>query len=129
MQISATGTVWPTWSRTARIVNGPMRRFLARTSRWVAVSTAGFALITVGVVMLVTPGPGLLLIVAGLTILSFEFEWAESLRERAASHLRATSSRLLTRIRRARDDAPVDHPRHEPTGSLAPGRRRQRDAA
>jgi drug/metabolite transporter (DMT)-like permease len=48
---------------------------------------AGFVLCAVGVVLLVLPGPGLLLVLGGLVLLSNEFEWAhrftEPVRERA----------------------------------------------
>jgi hypothetical protein len=43
----------------------------------------GFALIGAGVVMLVTPGPGILAIAGGIGLLSTEFEWARRLRGRA----------------------------------------------
>ena len=36
----------------------------------------GFALIAVGVVMLVTPGPGWLSIAAGVALLAKDYEWA-----------------------------------------------------
>ena len=44
--------------------------------------TAGSALIGLGVVMLVTPGPGWLAIGSGLTLLASEFEWARLWRDR-----------------------------------------------
>jgi hypothetical protein len=43
----------------------------------------GFALLGMGVVMLVTPGPGILAIAGGIGLLSTEFEWARRLRGRA----------------------------------------------
>ncbi|WP_345732973.1 PGPGW domain-containing protein, partial [Cryptosporangium minutisporangium] len=47
----------------------------------------GAALIVVGVLLLVLPGPGLLLVLAGLLLLASEFPWArryvEPVRERA----------------------------------------------
>lgn len=62
---------------------------LKRTFRWIAVSTVGFTLVVLGVVLLFLPGPGLLAIVAGLAVLSLEFLWAERLRHRATARLRA----------------------------------------
>jgi uncharacterized protein (TIGR02611 family) len=43
---------------------------------------AGFTLLLVGVVMLVTPGPGWLVIFLGLSLLAAEFIWARRLMER-----------------------------------------------
>jgi uncharacterized protein (TIGR02611 family) len=42
---------------------------------------AGFALLLVGALLLVLPGPGLLVIAAGLGLLAMEFRWAASLRD------------------------------------------------
>lgn len=50
---------------------------LALSPRKIAVSVLGAVLIGVGVAALVLPGPGLLLILAGLVVLASEFEWAE----------------------------------------------------
>jgi uncharacterized protein (TIGR02611 family) len=44
---------------------------------------AGLALLAVGALLLVLPGPGLVLVVGGLGLLSLEFRWAASLRETA----------------------------------------------
>jgi hypothetical protein len=43
----------------------------------------GCCVVSAGLVMLVTPGPGLVVIVAGLAVLATEFTWAEILLERA----------------------------------------------
>jgi uncharacterized protein (TIGR02611 family) len=43
---------------------------------------AGFTLLLAGVVMLVTPGPGMLVILLGLGLLAAEFVWARRLMDR-----------------------------------------------
>lgn len=43
---------------------------------------AGFTLLLAGVVMLVTPGPGWLVILLGLGLLAAEFVWARRLMDR-----------------------------------------------
>jgi uncharacterized protein (TIGR02611 family) len=43
---------------------------------------AGFTLLAAGVVMLVTPGPGWVVILAGLGLLGAEFVWARRLMNR-----------------------------------------------
>jgi hypothetical protein len=45
----------------------------------VGVSVAGFAVTAVGIALLILPGPGLLLVLAGLVILSSEYGWANRL--------------------------------------------------
>jgi tellurite resistance protein TerC len=47
-----------------------------RTARRVAVLAVGSSVVLLGIVMLVTPGPGLVVIPIGLAILSVEFAWA-----------------------------------------------------
>jgi uncharacterized protein (TIGR02611 family) len=58
-------------------------RFIWRSSRRAAVFVVGVALLGVGLVMFVTPGPGIVLVVAGLAILATEFAWAEHLLDKA----------------------------------------------
>lgn len=57
-------------------------RFLKR----IGVVLLGTVLIVAGIIMLVTPGPGIVTIVAGLAVLGTEFErprrWVAQLRER-----------------------------------------------
>lgn len=48
-----------------------------------AVTIVGAALLVVGVAMMILPGPGILLIVAGLAVLATEYVWARTLLVRA----------------------------------------------
>jgi uncharacterized protein (TIGR02611 family) len=47
-----------------------------------AFAVAGFVVLLAGLVMLVTPGPGIPVIILGLTMLALEFAWAERWLER-----------------------------------------------
>jgi uncharacterized protein (TIGR02611 family) len=49
---------------------------------------AGFALVGFGGLLLVLPGPGLLVIAAGLGLLSLEFRWAARLRRSVVARMR-----------------------------------------
>ena len=54
-------------------------RFIGRNGKRVGITIAGFAVILAGIALLVLPGPGWLLIFAGLAILSTEYVWARRL--------------------------------------------------
>jgi hypothetical protein len=72
----------PSLSRVGRWVwfpFGVVLRFIARSGKRIAVTVVGFVLLLAGIVMIVTPGPGILLIIAGLAILATEYVWAERL--------------------------------------------------
>ena len=51
-------------------------RFVARSSKRVAVTIVGAALLALGLAMLVLPGPGILLVGAGFAVLGTEYVWA-----------------------------------------------------
>ncbi len=78
-----------------------MVRRLRRSARWLATTVVGFGLLIVGVVLLVGPGPGLLLLAAGLGILSLEFAWARRLREQLTERFAAAGRSIADRNRRA----------------------------
>ncbi len=61
------------------------RSFWQRNGRRLVVGIVGFALLAAGMILSLplVPGPGFLLIVAGLGVLATEFDWADRLRERA----------------------------------------------
>ena len=50
-----------------------------------AVTIVGGALLLLGLAMMVLPGPGILVIVAGLAVLATEYVWAQRLLKRARS--------------------------------------------
>lgn len=52
---------------------------IRKSAKRVAVAIVGFALLVIGVALLVLPGPGWLIIIAGLAVLATEFVWAERL--------------------------------------------------
>ena len=50
--------------------------------RKVVVGVIGFVLIAVGAALLVLPGPGIVVILAGIAVLSLEFPWAKAVFDR-----------------------------------------------
>jgi uncharacterized protein (TIGR02611 family) len=58
-------------------------RFIGRSGKRIAVTVVGFAVLLAGLVMMVTPGPGILGIIAGLAILASEYAWAEHMLDKA----------------------------------------------
>lgn len=71
----------------AQRLAGPMRRSVVRIKStrtgliaWrIVIAVLGMAVIAIGVLLLALPGPGWLIIFAGLGILATEFEWAKRL--------------------------------------------------
>jgi hypothetical protein len=70
---------------------------LRRSSRLVADTLVGYVLLAAGLIMLVTPGPGLVAIAAGLAVLARHFRWAERLKRAAVTRIHEASSRLRAR--------------------------------
>jgi uncharacterized protein (TIGR02611 family) len=57
-------------------------RFIGRSSKRIAVTVVGAALVAAGLAMLVLPGPGILVVALGFAILGTEYAWAASALER-----------------------------------------------
>ena len=49
-----------------------------KAARRVVIGVVGITVLVIGVIMLVTPGPALIVIPVGLAILSIEFTWARA---------------------------------------------------
>jgi len=78
---------------------------------------AGFTLLLAGVVMLVTPGPGWVVILLGLGLLAAEFVWARRLMDR----IKREGTRIKdTVLGKPEPPKPEDPPR-PPTQGPAPG--------
>ena len=71
---------------------------LQRAKRLVKI-VVGFTLFLLGIIMLVTPGPGLVAIGFGLALLAAEFVWARSLLNR----LKAGGNRIKAEGQRLRE--------------------------
>jgi hypothetical protein len=61
-------------------------RALPHPIRWVAAAGLGSALVIVGLVLMVLPGPGIPVLVLGLIVLATEFAWAEVLLRKVKQH-------------------------------------------
>lgn len=61
---------------------GALAMGLWRKTRRIAILVIGLTVILIGLVLLVTPGPAMLVIPAGLAILATEFVWARRLLKR-----------------------------------------------
>jgi len=75
--------------------------FTYRSARRIVVGVVGVTVLLLGVVMIVTPGPAIVVIPVGLTILSIEFTWARMWLKR----LRKTISRRISTERNRRAEA------------------------
>jgi uncharacterized protein (TIGR02611 family) len=88
-------------NRAARWVWFPFRvtvRFIMQNGKRIAVTVVGGILLVAGLVFLVLPGPGFVLILAGLAILATEYVWAQ----RALNFAKDKARRATDRVRRRR---------------------------
>ena len=75
-----------------------------KAARRIVVGVVGATVLLIGVVMLVTPGPALVVIPVGLAILSLEFAWARAwLRHLRESISNRNSNHRGTRAEEHRD--------------------------
>lgn len=66
-------------------------------SRKLGVLLVGLPLVVVGIILLPLPGPGSLVIFAGLAVLAIEFAWAERWSRRIRDGVRAVWERITGR--------------------------------
>jgi uncharacterized protein (TIGR02611 family) len=62
--------------------------------RWALTMLIGVVLLILGLIMMVTPGPGLLFIFFGLSILALELEWARELNKQGMQGLQVVVAKL-----------------------------------
>ena len=67
--------------------------------RRIIVFLIGSTVLLAGVLMLVLPGPGIVVIIVGLAILATEFVWAN----RLLGHARERAARLAQKLRKRKD--------------------------
>ncbi len=80
----------------------PIVRRFAKQAWRVAVLVVGLTLVAAGLVMLVTPGPGIAAILAGLALLATEFAWARRLLNSFRRRFDAARDQVRQRTSRSR---------------------------
>jgi uncharacterized protein (TIGR02611 family) len=75
---------------------------LVASARRIGVLVAGSVLTLVGIALLVLPGPGLLLIVAGLALLGTQFTWARRFSDWIRTRFTAAVDAVRARAQRNR---------------------------
>ena len=92
-----------------------MKWLLHHTKRVLRIA-AGFVLLGVGLILMLpgVPGPGIVLVIAGLSILAIDFVWAHRLK----THLKNHADRVVAKMRgKTRKEPPADQTR---SASLLP---------
>ncbi|OLT30267.1 hypothetical protein BJF79_39305 [Actinomadura sp. CNU-125] len=86
----------PTGIPTETAANGasPAPRRRLRPVRKIAVAVAGTVVIAAGIVMLVIPGPGVVVILAGIGLLGTEFPAAKRVSDRAYGYIKAAWAKI-----------------------------------
>lgn len=63
--------------------------------RWVVTMIIGFVFLILGLIMMVTPGPGLVFLFLGISVLALELEWAREMNRQGVQGL----EKILNRIK------------------------------
>jgi uncharacterized protein (TIGR02611 family) len=92
MAPSKNPTGWRRWFSPETYAYQPENGAL-RVAKKIVVATIGVSVILVGIAMILTPGPAVLVIPAGLAILAVEFEWARRWLRRIKAYVRAAKRR------------------------------------
>lgn len=71
--------------------------WVGSSGKRIAVSVVGFVLVALGLVLLVLPGPGLLVVVAGFAVLATEYAWARHALDEAKRRAAGAGRRLRRR--------------------------------
>lgn len=82
-------------------------RFIGRNAKRVAVTIAGFTVVIVGLILVPLPGPGWLIVFAGLAILATEYVWAQRLLNFAKSKVGQAKDVVLRKKRPADAEPPA----------------------
>ena len=74
-----------------------------KVAKRIVIGVVGGTVLAMGVIMMVTPGPGIAGILLGLGILGIEFAWARIWLKR----IKAKGQDVIASIRKKKDDSPV----------------------
>lgn len=72
-------------------------RFMLRNGKRIAITIVGIVLVLGGLVLLVLPGPGVVLLIAGLAVLATEYVWAQRMLNYARQKATQAKDKVLGR--------------------------------
>lgn len=72
-------------------------RFMLRNGKRIAITIVGVLLVLGGLVLMVLPGPGIVLLIAGLAVLATEYVWAQRMLNYARQKATQAKDRVLRR--------------------------------
>jgi uncharacterized protein (TIGR02611 family) len=78
-----------------------LRAWLSRVPRpirWILVTLIGGVFLVLGLIMLVTPGPGILFLFLGISVLALEIEWARELHKKGLQGLELLLAKVKSRF-------------------------------
>lgn len=78
-----------------------LRAWLSRVPRpvrWILVTLIGGVFLVLGLIMLVTPGPGILFLFLGVSVLALEIEWARELHKKGLQGLEILLAKVKARF-------------------------------
>ena len=88
---------------------------MGRALRLTAVTVAGFALVVLGIILMPLPGPGSLVVLAGLGVLGTEYAWARRAVDAVKKGAHLVHHRVMARWRAHRASrAPARLPESRP---------------
>lgn len=88
---------WKRWGLYGPVI---VAKWVGANAKRIAVFIVGSVVCLAGVAMLVLPGPGIVVIIAGLAILATEFVWAERALDTAKQKAGQAGSAVKGRLRR-----------------------------
>jgi uncharacterized protein (TIGR02611 family) len=83
-----------------------MSKKLPKIVRQIIVLTLGIPVIIVGIILLPLPGPGWLIILSGLYIISREFAWAKKYIDYIEAKLRLIANKVKEKHKQLQEDQP-----------------------
>ncbi len=84
---------WKRWFRPETYAYQPQSTAL-RMAKKVVVAVVGGTVVLLGILMIITPGPAVVVIPAGLAILAIEFAWAKRWLRRVRSYTKLATRRV-----------------------------------
>jgi uncharacterized protein (TIGR02611 family) len=89
---------WASLPREAQDEAGRLARLTLKQARKIVVLVVGVTLVIVGIIMIVAPGPAIVVIPLGLAVLATEFVWARRLLVRYKRHADRVAKRVTKHV-------------------------------